>query len=219
MIMNFCLIDINEFDDWLNDVWEISFAKKFREKTTTTSKNFRKTKTKNRLTNDAKVSFRDEITTTISKNYRKISFRDEMTTTFDFENFDEKNAKIFLKIDAFLINRRSKIIMIRRMTFSYSLINFITSFNFEKFRQTSYSKSQFFQRIKYFDSRFLIWRLLIKRSISKNFIVAIFLSTNTKFELFVSWRQKKIFEKKKHDFNWTTLKIECIRQWNDKFKR
>ena len=100
--------------------------------------------------------FREKTTTTISKDFRKISFRDEMTTTFDFENFDEKNAKNFLKIDAFLINKRSKMIIIRRITFSYSLISFITLSNFEKFRQISYSKSQFFQRIKYFDSRFLI---------------------------------------------------------------
>ena len=97
------------------------------ETTTTTSKNFRKTKTKNRLINDA-----------------KISFRDEMTITFDFENFDEKNTKDFLKVDAFLINKRSKIIVIRQMIFSYSLTNFITLSNFEKFRQISYSKSQFF---------------------------------------------------------------------------
>ena len=75
-------------------------------------------------------------------------FRNEMTITFDFKNFDE--------INVFLINKQSKMIMIRRIIFSYSLIKFIIFFNFEKFRQTLYSKSQFFQRIKYFDSRFFI---------------------------------------------------------------
>ena len=136
----------------------MSFAKKFREKTTTTiSKNFRKTKTKNRLIDDAKILFRDEI-----------------TTIFDFENFDEINAKnqsieiikllfandflinLTCLIDVFLINKRLKTMTTCCMIFSYSLTNFIALFNFEKFRQISYSRSQFFQRIKYFDSRFLI---------------------------------------------------------------
>ena len=146
IITNFYLIDTNEFDDCLNNTWKISFAKKFRRITTMISKDFRKIKTKNQLIDDAKILFRDEI-----------------RTIFDFENFN--------KINVFLFNKQSKIIMIRQMTFSYSLIKFIAFSNFEKFNQISYSKSQFFQRIKYFDSRFLIWRLLIKRSISKNFII------------------------------------------------
>ena len=62
--------------------------KEFRRITTMISKNFRKTKTKNRLINNTKILFRNEI-----------------TTTFDFEKFDE--------INVLLINKRSKIIMIR----------------------------------------------------------------------------------------------------------
>ena len=143
-------------------------------------------------------------------------FRNEITTIFD-SNFDEINAKNFLRIDVFLINKRSKMIIVRRIIFSYSLIKFITSFNFKKFRQISYSKSQFFQRIKYFDSRFLIWRLLIKRSISKNFIVAIFFSTNMKFELLNRWRQKEFFVNDEHNFNWVILKTKYICQWENKF--
>ena len=93
-IANFCLIDTNEFDDCLNDA--MSFAKEFREKTTITSKDFRKTKAKNQLINDAKMLFRDET-----------------TTTFDFENFDEIIVENVLKIDVLLINKRSKLIIIR----------------------------------------------------------------------------------------------------------
>ena len=124
---------------------------------TTTSKNFFKINARNRSIDDVRILFRNEI-----------------TTIFDFENFDEiktKNRSIktikllfandFLinltcLIDVFLINKRSKTMTTCRIIFSYSLTNFIVLFNFEKFRQTSYSRSQFFQRIKYFDSRFLI---------------------------------------------------------------
>ena len=72
--INFCLIDTNEFDDYLNNTWEILFTKKFRKKTTTmTSKDFF-INTRNSLNNAIKVLFIKEfrLTMIISKDFRKI---------------------------------------------------------------------------------------------------------------------------------------------------
>ena len=95
----------------------------------------------------------DDITT--SKIFDKTTTFDddfiEITTTKRccFENvltmFDSKN--IFNRFDN---------VMIYLTTFSYFCTKSTTSSSFDKFFQTLYSSSYFFQRIKYFDFFFLI---------------------------------------------------------------
>ena len=121
----------------------------------------------------------DNITT--SKIFNEITTFDndfvEITTTKRccFENvltiFDSKNN--FSRFDN---------VMIYLTTFSYFRTKSTTSSSFDKFFQTLYSKSYFFHRIKYFDFFFLIWRLFINCSISKNLTLTIFFSTKTKFD-------------------------------------
>ena len=150
----------------------------------------------------------DNVTT--SKIFDKMTTFDddfvEITTTKRccFENvltmFDSKN--IFNRFDN---------VIIYLTTFSYFCTRSTTSSSFDKFFQTSYSRSYFFYRIKYFDFFFLIWRLSINRSISKNLTLTIFFSTNTKFDWLDLSLRKKSSKKTKHDFNCAILKTRYIR--------
>ena len=179
---------------------------------------------KTRRSNDDVIDDDDDATMSklfckslIMKIFRKLTRFDddfdEMTTTKRcFENF-------LTMFDSKSIFNRFNNVMIFLTTFSYFRTKSMTSSSFDKFFQTLYSSSYFFHRIKYSCFFFLIWRLLINRSISKNLILTMFFSTNTKFEWLNLSLRKKWSKKTKHDFNWTILKTKCIRQWFKIIKR
>ena len=84
--------------------------------------------------------------------------------------------------DLFSNYRRFDIVVIIRLTFSYSLIKFMTFFSFDRFFQTSFFESYFFHWTRYSVSRFLISRLLMIRASSKNLTINVSSSTYIEFE-------------------------------------
>ena len=157
--------------------------------TKTFAKNFRALTIVISFINDEN-ELRIDLTTT--KKFAK-NFRDEIITTnfysFDITSNFNTTTNFFKRFDDELMTSFCKRFDIVDMTifkaFSYYRTKFIASFNSNKFLQTFFFDSQFFHRIRYFDSRFLISRLLSKRSISKNFIVKISFSTNIKSRLLI----------------------------------
>ena len=136
----------------------------------------------------------------------------------DLLNEAVKNFRLTATTDCLAIScltttncRRSKNTIIICTAFSYFFISSATFFNFNKLRQLLYFDSYSRQRIKYFDSRFFVWRLLSKRFIFYNLIFFVFSSTWTKLDCFERERRKKFFDEKIVDFNWVMNKIEWIR--------
>lgn len=75
-------------------------------------------------------------------------------------------------------------IMMILLNVSYFFTSFIALFNSKKFFQASNWDSYSFQRTKYFESRVIISRLLINRSIFYDLTRLIFFSTKTKSSWF-----------------------------------
>ena len=139
-------------------------------------------------TNEMSTSTNNETSTSdeFVKNFRFETMTTKLCLTKDF-------CEVICWLDEFinvLTNLLDKMIVVL-IIFSYLRIKFATFSSFDKLRQSSNFDSYSRQRIKYSNSRRLIWRLLIKRSISNDLILSIFFSTNIESRWFDRFRRKK----------------------------